>query len=859
MRGFFDLKKMERPKGPDKHNCQTCGLHSKCNSPQMPYSGKGGKGILIIAEAPGETEDNEGRQLVGSAGRLLNEKLNAIGFDLDRDFYKINAINCRPPGNRKPTNKEIKCCRSRVQAVIDEFKPRFIWLMGAVALDSFYTNTHVDPDDLLISSWRGRCVPDKDTGAWIIPLFHPSFVLQNRDPILEKVFGDDLKWAVSCLNRKPPVFRDYEKDVTLLTDYDETRQYLEGLLHVRKPEKMVFDYETSGLKPYREGHKIYTISVSEDLGETSYSFPFQYPHWKRNQFDVIRGLWSEILECGLIGKIAHNIKFEHKWSRHVIGVEPKNWVMDTMVLQHLVDSRPKLTRLKVQVLLRWGVQGYDRVVKPYIKSAEDSLSFNKLHMVSMDELLLYCGFDSLFEGKLAGLLPRELRGYNKEIIDLFHEGLSAFIDAEEEGLTVNMDYYEEEEKRIIRVVGDRFRELKSSEEAIKFKEVIGREMDLGAVAEIKTSSKDLGILFYDVLKMKPTKFTKLKKAPSVDEEALEKMDSSFATKILKTRKLQKVKDTYIAQFKREAHDGRIRPNHNLHTVETGRSSSDDPNLHNIPVREEEARESVRRGIIPKPGFEFIEVDYGGIEVRVMACYSKDPVLVKYIKDPTSDMHRDQAKNIFYLSDKQVTKDLRYHAKGGFVFAQFYGDYYKGCARNLWGDSSECLTGDKVPIREHLINKGVKSYKDFEEHIRHVEKKFWDLLWVTDEWRKEAAELYLRKGYIESFHGFRRKGYLNRKQIMNSPIQGTAFHCLLWSYIRLNNLRKKEGWKSTLHGQIHDSIIFNVWPEERDYVLKTIKRVMCDDIREAHPWIIVPFDVEFESSLISWADIKEIKV
>ena len=145
MKGFFKTFPLTRGIL-SKESCRSCGLYKTCRSPKMNYTGKGRKKILIVGEAPGRSEDEdwerkgykEPTQFIGDAGALFRLKLQPYGLDLDEDFWKINASNCRPPGNRKPTRKELKFCRFMLDKAIRELKPESIWLLGGAAVESFY-------------------------------------------------------------------------------------------------------------------------------------------------------------------------------------------------------------------------------------------------------------------------------------------------------------------------------------------------------------------------------------------------------------------------------------------------------------------------------------------------------------------------------------------------------------------------------------------------------------------------------------------------------------------------------------------------------------------------------------------------
>ena len=217
--------------------CEKCGMYKGCKNPRLGYTGKGRKKVLLVAEANGETEDTLGKQLTGEAGQLLEAKLKENGLSLHLDFWKINACNCRPMtpldgderrSNRTPTRTEIVCCRPMVEEVIKELKPDFIWLLGKVAVQSFYMD---DFKDCSISRWRKHCIPDPRWNAWIVPMFHPSYANRmDRDLTLQAVYDADLKWAVSCLDRAPYSHENLDERVTILTKFEQIMETLESVI-----------------------------------------------------------------------------------------------------------------------------------------------------------------------------------------------------------------------------------------------------------------------------------------------------------------------------------------------------------------------------------------------------------------------------------------------------------------------------------------------------------------------------------------------------------------------------------------------------------------------------------------------------
>lgn len=445
-------------------------------------------------------------------------------------------------------------------------------------------------------------------------------------------------------------------------------------------------------------------------------------------------------------------------------------------------------------------------------------------------------------------IPTEFEAYR-----LLHDGILALARAEQVGMRIDVEYCERKKeqltKKIHRLEGD----FKRTKFYYYWANVYGAKTNIGSDAQ-------LAHILYEKKKIRPAKTTSTGRG-STDEEALRQLNIPELAKRIEIGKLQKLRDVYLDAFAREQVEGAIHPFFNLDKVRTFRSSADSPNFQNIPKRDEESMNICRRAIFPRLKHQIGEVDYSGIEVRISECYHKDPNMMKYILDPSSDMHRDMAQQIFLIGklDKSQPehKQLRDATKNGFVFPQFYGDYYKGCTEVLalqWGklpkDKWKPGQGIAMPggitLSDHLINKGIKSYEDFEQHVKDVEYDFWmNRFRVYQDWKDRWWRDYQQQGYFEMFTGFRCSGVMSRNDTINYPVQGSAFHCLLWSFIELDKIQREEGWDTKLIGQIHDAIILDINPDELDHVMKTVQRVTCIDLPKAWPWIIVPLDVEAE--------------
>lgn len=247
-------------------------------------------------------------------------------------------------------------------------------------------------------------------------------------------------------------------------------------------------------------------------------------------------------------------------------------------------------------------------------------------------------------------------------------------------------------------------------------------------------------------------------------------------------------------------------------------------------------------------------------VIIKNCYHKDPTMISYLKDSSSDMHGDMAKQIFMVDNFDKKKNpehkyLRNATKNSFVFPQFYGDYYANNAKGFigdwlhlpegqWKENQGCPMPNGVRISDHMILKGIKNYIAFENHMKKIEKDFWEKRFpVYKKWKIDTFEKYQKDGYVDMFTGFRCSGIMRKNEVVNYPVQGAASHCLLWAFIQLDKIFREKGLRSRLIGQIHDAMILDVHPDELEEVGYLIKKVTCRDLPKVWTWISVPLDVE----------------
>lgn len=349
------------------------------------------KGILNIGEAPGEWEDRKGKQWQGKVGQLLQKTYAKLGIDLFEDCLNINSANCRPTdekgANRPPSNYEIQCCRKIVFAAIEQYKPKVIVLFGNSPLFSIIE--HRWKKDLNgITEWRGWTIPDQELKTWICPVFHPSYVDRQNSPEVNLVWENDLQRAISMT--KVPFSKFIEPKINVIEDLTE-------LESIPNCSTIAFDFETTGLKPHLQEHKIICASVAYNENE---AFVFEIPKTKRKLQPFLN-----LLENKTIQKMAHNMKYEKAWSEAKLGVKVKNWYWDSMLAAHILDNRTGITGLKFQSYVNFGIIDYSSHIEKWLK-AKDANSLNKLQEYfstesGKNEVLKYCGYDSVLEFRLA--------------------------------------------------------------------------------------------------------------------------------------------------------------------------------------------------------------------------------------------------------------------------------------------------------------------------------------------------------------------------------------------------------------------------------------------------------------------------
>jgi uracil-DNA glycosylase family 4 len=861
-KGFFSQEETSITRGDEQiknhvkkapvFNCLKCGLSNKCNSPKMVMSGEGKLNILIIGEVPGETEDEENTQFVGKSGKLLRKIIKELSYDLDEDFFKTNAVRCHPTDNKTPTGIQISACRKYLLDDIKSSNCKVILALGKTAIDGIIGHRLQGRiTGCSMTDWANTIIPDQELEKFIIPTWHPSYILrqgnyESEDVVLRNQLKQSIKNAIEISNKSFYV-SNYLSDCIPIYDSLEAIKIIEDF---STKEIIAFDYETTGKKPHREGHKIYSLSISDGL--VSYSFPY----FNDKKF---RQKWLRLLNSD-IKKICHNGKFENMWGLvrggydDSGGLEINNLYWDTMLGGHSLYNN-KRTGLKFYAYIHFGILGYDSEIEQYLEpsSKEEELyganAFNSIEKAPLDKILKYNALDSLltyklYEDQLAKLEPKLQKG-----VRFFTKGSMALSKLEQNGIVFNEKLAKKEDTNLTTKLNSIEKKILAYSELKKWDKE--KQFRVSAPADITH-------LLFDIMKYSIKDKTATGRAKS-DIEALRKYKLPIVKDCLEWRKWQKVYNTYLKGFEKENISGVIRALYNLNMVDTFRSSSDSPNFQNIPKHDEEVAKLLRKLLGPRKGNKLGEYDYGAMEVKIIACCNKDPNLIKYIESG-KDPHRGFASKLYLMPVSEVmknvgiSKNVRYVTKNSFIFPTFYGSWYKKTSVELWNNCER-------ETRNYLKEQGIKTVEDYTNHVQKVENEFWNEFHVGYDWKEKTVKEYEKNGYVDTLNGFRYQAPMSHNQILNYQVQGPAFHCLLWTLTQVQKELEKRNMKTIIDGQVHDSIYPDFPPEEEDELDYIIWNYGTQKIRKHWDWLIVPLAIEKSVSEIngSWAEMNTIGI
>ncbi|CAD5269662.1 MULTISPECIES: DNA polymerase I [unclassified Imperialibacter] len=568
-----------------------------------------------------------------------------------------------------------------------------------------------------------------------------------------------------------------------LIDTPELRKSLLKYLLLQK--EVCFDTETTNIDSFEA--ELVGISFAYVVGEAYYiPVPEKFEDAKK-----IAEEFREVFESESITKIGQNIKYDMTVLKKY-GVEVAGPLFDTMLAHYLVDPD---TRHNMDVLAENYLNYSPISIETLI--GKKGVKQGTMRDADLAAIKEYAAEDADITLQLKEKLEPEVEKY----------GMKKLLDEVEGPLVKVLSYMEYEG---VKIDTDALSQM--SGELEKASKVVEKEIyEIAGETFNIASPKQLGEILFDKLKLiESPKKTKTGQY-ATGEDILSKLanEHPIANKILEFREYQKLKSTYVDALPLMISkiDGRVHTDYRQAVAATGRLSSNNPNLQNIPIRTEKGRE-IRKAFIPREaGYKIFSADYSQIELRIIAAFAKDESMIEAFKNGR-DIHSTTAAKIFKKPLEEVDSDMRRIAKSA-NFGIIYGISAFGLAENLGISRTE----SKEIIDAYFTEfPAVKRYMD---HIVNVARE-----------QEYVTTILGRRRYLRDINSrnITIRGFAERNAI-NAPIQGSAADIIKIAMIRIHDWLIKEKMKTKMIMQVHDELVFDVHESELDVVKEKVVHFM----------------------------------
>ncbi len=615
------------------------------------------------------------------------------------------------------------------------------------------------------------------------------------------LFGDAPAAAASATEDEPVVAEKQNIATTEhqyhLIDTPVLRKRL--VKYLLAQEEFCFDTETDNVDPIEAN--LVGMSFSYQKGEAYY---VPTPHDDRETTTAIVEEFGEVFASENILKIAQNAKYDIQVLKNY-GMAVEGPIFDTMIAHYLIDpdTRHNMDILSETYLNYTPVSITELIGKKGAKQGN-------MKDVPVHKVVEYAGEDADITLQLKHKLAPQLD--ERAVTKLFNEVelplVNVLADIEYNGVKIDTE-------ALAAMSGELQEESVKAQQQIF--ELAGEEFNIA-------SPKQLGVILFDKMKLvdKPKKTKTGQYATGEDILSKLAVEHDIARLILEFREYQKLKSTYVDALPKliSPVDGLVHTDYRQAVAATGRLSSNNPNLQNIPIRTEKGRE-IRKAFIPRDeNHTLMAADYSQIELRIVAAFAQDESMIDAFKNGR-DIHATTASKVFGVPLEEVDRDMRRKAKE-VNFGLIYGISAFGLAQNIGISRTEAQEIITAYFNEF---PGVKRYMD--EQVNKA-REFTYVETILGRRR------YLRDIHSKNMVG---RGHAERNAI-NAPIQGSAADMVKVAMINIDQWMKAEGLKSKMIMQVHDELVFDVYKPELELMKERIPELM----KNAIP-LDVPMEVE----------------
>ncbi|RJE70358.1 DNA polymerase I [Reichenbachiella sp. MSK19-1] len=554
-------------------------------------------------------------------------------------------------------------------------------------------------------------------------------------------------------------------------------------------EEFCFDTETTSINP--EEAELVGIAFAYQAHE-AYYVPF--PADQKEAQAIVEEL-REALESESIVKIGQNLKYDIQVMKNY-GVEVKGKLFDTLLAHYLIDPD---SRHKMDVLAENYLNYTCIPIEALIGKGKSQLNMRD---IPVEQVVDYAAEDADITLQLRQILGADIEAQNLgKLLHEVEEPLSIVLaDMEYAGVKIDTE--------VLGVMSKDLNELSINAQD-KIFELAGQEFNIN-------SPKQMGEVLFEKMKLveKPKK-TKTGQY-ATGEEILSKLASEheIAERILEFREYQKLKSTYVDALPLliSKKDGLIHTDYRQAVAATGRLSSNNPNLQNIPIRTTKGKE-IRKAFVPRSkDYKIFAADYSQIELRIIAAFAKDESMIDAFKNGR-DIHATTASKVFKVPMEEMTPDVRRKAKE-INFGLIYGISAFGLSQNIGISRTEAAEIIDAYFTEF---PGIKRYMD--DTVNQAKEH-------------EYVETIMgRRRYLRDINSRNAtvRGYAERNAI-NAPIQGSAADIIKVAMINIHDWMKKEKLKSKMTMQVHDELVFDAHVDELDLLKTKVEEFMKNAIQ-----------------------------
>lgn len=818
--------------------CKRCELHEGVRTVCMPADGEPG-GVLFVSEYPGKNEDDVGRPMVGASGRYFRSLLARWGV---KKFAIDNALKCAPGRQKKIKSKWVKACRPYAADVVREVNPARIICLGGTSIEGVLGRRFP-----VLSARKGWAWHRREDGE-LIPVFftvNPAAAARNR--FVRAAFEEDLKWALFAEPPKP--------------NFDAIAYLVETVADAKLAAKRIHEY------PWQS----YDVETSGEMhnGEfkiecTSFASPGRKAVWvwtrKAMSDPAARAIAKTILESRTVGVVAQNGKYDDRSVLLDLKADVQNLRSDTRLMSRMLD--PAASASLDVIAERIGLGGH----KLEAKAANDKILRELGRQAKPPKLLTPKGNKRKIKPPLfhvpSNVLDRLRKGANPKAY------MYAFLDdetlyrynARDADVTRQYNARVEEEFNANPDIRRMWEEVvRDANKAVRWIEHWGFMTDRAAVTAFATycqmqiadareglekygkfnpnAPKQVAEILFHKLRLPVLKLTD-SQAESTDKDVLEQLRGKhpIIDHLLAFRKYSKLDSTYASgmlPFIRD--DGRVHSSFLLDGAGTGRMSSAEPNMQNIPrAKGSPDAKMARNCFIVPPDHVLLESDFSQLELRIAAMMSGDLAMIDDFKNGI-DIHLNAATECCELAwgikrskwdamlrdraadpkcpNAEIIDAKRSEIKTGYVFGKLYGKTARGIAAEY---------NTKLDVVEKINQKIWGRYKNLD---RWTQQKLSESRKTGDAWTWWNGHRGYRRplwGIGDPEDGVRENA---ERSSWNTPIQGTAATFCTASLWPIIEWIRDDCVPAKVVGTVHDSILVEVHKDALRETARQVKRIM----------------------------------